>query len=77
MRLLEVIRDAWNCLIRDSPDDSNKGLEWLRSQEREAHKATEDIRERRIRETERAFLRESDFLDEESFSTPKRRGQRQ
>ncbi len=75
-RLVEVIRDAWDCLVRDPPDDANKGLEWLRSQEREAHDATEQIRQRRIRETERAFLLESDLLDDELFSPPKRKGQR-
>ncbi len=75
-RLAEVIRDAWGCLVKQPPDDANKGLEWLRSQEREAHDATEQIRQRRIRETERAFLREGDFLDDEMFSTQKRKGKR-
>ncbi len=78
MRLVQVIRDAWDCLVKNPPDDrQHKGLEWLRSQERDAHDSTDRIRERRIRETERAFLRESDFLDDELFSPPKRRGQRQ
>ncbi len=76
MRLLEVIRDAWGCFVKHDPDDSNKGLEWLRSQEREAHDAAEQIRQRRIRETERAFLREGDFLDDELFSPPTRKGKR-
>ncbi len=76
-RLVEVIRDAWECLIREPPDVPNKGLEWLRAQEREAHEATEKIRERRIRQTERAFLREGDFLDEDMFSPPKRKGRDQ
>ncbi len=77
MQLIQIVRDAWDCLIRDSPDDPNKGLEWLRSQEREAHDATEEIRERRIRQTERALLRESDFLDNELFGeSSKRKGQR-
>lgn len=74
MRLVEVVRDAWDCLIRHPPDDDpNKGLEWLRSQEREAHEATERIRQRRIRETERAFLREGDFLDDEIFGESRRK----
>lgn len=76
MRLVQIVRDAWDCLIKQPPDDSNKGLEWLRAQEREAHEATEGIRQRRIRETERAFLREGDFLDDELFSPPKRKGRR-
>lgn len=76
IRLVQIIHDAWGCLVRRAPDDSNKGLEWLRSQEREAHDATEGIRQRRIRKTERAFLREGDFLDDEMFSPPKRKDQR-
>lgn len=73
-RLVQIIRDAWDCLVRQPPDDSNKGLEWLRAQEREAHDATERIRERRIRQTELAFRRDADFLDDEMLSTPKRKG---
>ncbi len=73
MRLVEVIRGAWNCLVKDSPDDP---LEWLQSQEQKSQKSTEQIRERRIRETERAFLREDDFLDSDLFSTQKRKGKR-
>ncbi len=76
MQLIQIVRDAWECLIKHPPEDTNKGLEWLRSQEREAHDATEQIRERRIRETERAFLREDDFLDSDLFSTQKRKGKR-
>ncbi len=74
MKLVEVIRDAWDCLVRDPPGDPNKGLEWLRSQEQEAHKETEKIRQDRIRETERAFRRDADFFDDEMFSPPKRKG---
>ncbi len=66
-KLVEAIRDAWECLVKPPPDDTNKGLEWLRSQEREAHEATEKIRQRRIRQTDRAYLRDSDFLDNELF----------
>lgn len=77
IRLVQIIRDAWGCLVRRPPDDPKKGLEWLRSQEREAHDATEQMRQRRIRQTERAFLREGDFLDDEMFLPPKRKGQRQ
>ncbi len=76
MQLIQIIRDAWECLIKHHPDDPNKGLEWLRSQEREAHDATEQIRQRRIRETERSFLQEGDFLDDELFSPPPRRRKR-
>ncbi len=76
IQLIQIIRDAWECLIKHPPDDPNKGLEWLRSQEREAHDATEQIRQRRIRETERAFLRDGDFLDDELFSPPTRRRKR-
>ncbi len=76
-RLVEVIRDAWECLIREPPDDPHASLEWLRAQEREAHEATERIRERRIRQTELAFRRDADFLDEDLFSPPKRKGRDQ
>ncbi len=72
-RLVEVIRDAWECLIREPPDVPNKGLEWLRAQEREAHEATEKIRERRIRQTELAFRRDADFLDEDIFGESRRK----
>ncbi len=75
MQLIQVIRDAWDCLIRHHPDDPNKGLEWLRSQEREAHDATEEIRERRIRLTELSFRRDADFFDDERLP-PKRKGRR-
>lgn len=74
MHLVQIVRDAWESVTRRSPDDPKKGLEWLRSQEREAHDATEQMRQRRIRQAERAFLREGDFLDDELFSTPKRKG---
>jgi hypothetical protein len=76
IRLVQIVRDAWGCLVKQPPDDSNKGLEWLRSQERDAHDATEQIRQRRIRETERSFLRDGDFLDDELFSPPPRRRKR-
>lgn len=74
MQLIQIIRDAWDCLIKQPPDDSNKGLEWLRSQEREAQDATEGIRQRRIRKTELAFRQSADFLDDELL--PPQRGRR-
>ncbi len=76
IRLVQIVRDAWECFVKHPPDDSNKGLEWLQSQEQDAHDATEQIRERRIRETERSFLRDGDFLDDELFSAPIRKGKR-
>ncbi len=64
-------------LIRHPLDGPNARLEWLREQEREAHEATERIRARRIRQTELAFRRDADFLDEDIFSPPKRKGRDQ
>ncbi len=75
IRLVQIVRDAWECLIKHPPDDPNKGLEWLQSQEREAHKATEDIRERRIRLTELSFRGDADFFDDELLP-PTRKGKR-
>lgn len=71
-KLVEAIRDAWECLVKPPPDDSNKGLEWLRAQEQEAHEGTERIRQRRIQQTERLLRHGSDFLDEELFGEPPR-----
>lgn len=74
MQLIQIVRDAWECLIKHPPDDDpNKGLEWLRSQERDAHDATEGMRQRRVRETERKFLRDGDFLDNELFGESRRK----
>ncbi len=75
MQLIQIIRDAWECLIKHPPDDPNKGVEWLRSQEQDSHESTEGIRERRIRLTELSFRGDADFFDDELLP-PKRKGRR-
>ncbi len=78
--LRHTLHDAL-CWLRGNcsePDDINPPpsdtVLWLQHQTDEAMKQT---REGRIRLAERAFIQEGDFLDEELFLPPKRKGKRQ
>lgn len=77
--LRDTLHDAicWlrgNCSVHDDIDPPpSDTVMWLRYQTDES---TERTREGRIRLAERALLPEGDFLDDELFLPPKRKGKR-
>ncbi len=74
MKWLGVIK----CFFTDgcTPFEGDAFTDWMEKQKKEANEETKPIRQERILQTERSFLQDGDFLDDELFSPSTRRRKR-